>query len=149
MHITRSMPLQQQNHEKLQVFHGDTKLKCAEQSTGCLSTYQTRREQRGTLSHRFLTFPPCISEIKCTMSLLSHGDCEKHKQLHIFVHVARAHVPLLKWTKNSSSSSTPNFDPTHRPTARVVYKINHDTYMPKNSSRCSLKYGFRCDLLCN
>jgi hypothetical protein len=27
MHITRSMPLQQQNHEKLQVFHGDTKFK--------------------------------------------------------------------------------------------------------------------------
>jgi len=70
MHITRSMLLQQQNHEKLQVFHGHTSLKCAEQSTGHLSTYQTRREQRGPLPHWFLTFPPCISEIKCTMSLL-------------------------------------------------------------------------------
>ncbi len=27
MHIARSMPLQQHNHEKLQVFHGDTKFK--------------------------------------------------------------------------------------------------------------------------
>jgi hypothetical protein len=55
----------------------------------------------------------------------------------------------LNGQKKFSSSSTPNFDPTHRPIARVIDKINHDTYMPKNSSRCSLKYGFRCDLLCN
>jgi hypothetical protein len=60
-------------------------------------------------------------------------ETEKHMQVHIFLHVAQAHVPLLKWTRNFSSSSTPNFDPTHRPIARVIHKINHDTYMPKTA----------------
>jgi hypothetical protein len=48
-----------------------------------------------------------------------------------WVTIAQAHVPLFKWTKKFSFSSTPNFDPTHKPITRVIHKINHDTYMPK------------------
>jgi hypothetical protein len=48
-----------------------------------------------------------------------------------WVTIAQAHVPLLKWTKKISYSSTPNFDPTHMAIVRVIHKINHDTYMPK------------------
>jgi len=58
------------------------------------------------------------------MSLLELWRLSKAQATaHIFVHVAQAHVPLLKQSKKFSSSSTPNFDPTHRPIARVIHKI--------------------------
>jgi hypothetical protein len=141
MHITRSMPLQQQNHEKLQVFHGDTKFKVCR-----------------TAHRMFIHLPdPKTTKRHPATSIFDLSTLHKWNKVHYVIAEVRrlwkaqatAHVPLLKWTKNFSSLSTPNFDPTHRPIARVIDKINHDTYMPKNSSRCSLKYGFRCDLLCN